>query len=239
MTDTRVLPDPTEPSGTFGSSGSALPPHTAGKNTALDPFGSSGSATPLGHAEKKSSEAEGWPDVKPLPDIRLPVPAFDFNLLPEALRPWISDIAERMQCPPDFPAVGAMVSLSSVVGRRIAIRPKARDSWTVVPNLWGGIVGRPGFLKTPALEESTSPVGRLAAKAREDHAEAMREHAGLAELAKVRKEALHKELRAKKDKRSDADTCASTRPHRKRSTNGAATWSPGYEMASLKSSRRT
>ncbi|HEY9224617.1 MAG TPA: hypothetical protein VIP27_10760 [Variovorax sp.] len=37
MTDTRVLPDPTEPNDPFGSSGSALPPHTAGKNTAPDP----------------------------------------------------------------------------------------------------------------------------------------------------------------------------------------------------------
>ena len=32
------------------------------------------------------------------------------ELLPESLRAWVSDIAERMQCPPDFPAIGAMVS---------------------------------------------------------------------------------------------------------------------------------
>ena len=30
------------------------------------------------------------------------------------LRPWIADVAERMQCPPDFPAVGVMVALSSI-----------------------------------------------------------------------------------------------------------------------------
>ncbi len=49
----------------------------------------------------------------------LPVPAFDPDLLPEALRPWAVDIAERMQCPLDFVAVAAMVVIAAVVGRRI------------------------------------------------------------------------------------------------------------------------
>ena len=68
---------------------------------------------------------------------------FDPALLPKALRPWIMDIAERLQCPPDFSAVAAMVSLGAVVGRRLAIRPKRHDDWLVVPNLWGAVVGRP------------------------------------------------------------------------------------------------
>lgn len=148
--------------------------------------------------------ADGWPDPDPLPDARLPVPAFDPALLPEALRPWIADIAERMQCPPDFPAIGAMVALAAVVGRRIGIRPKQHDDWTVVPNLWGAIVGRPGVLKTPALAEAMRPLERLAAKAREAHTAAMREHVGRAELAKAKKDMLRGELRAKKDRRDDA-----------------------------------
>lgn len=145
-----------------------------------------------------------WPDPEPLPDARLPVPAFDLELLPEALRPWIADIAERMQCPPDFPAIGAMVSLAAVVGRRIGIRPKQRDDWTVVPNLWGAIVGRPGVLKTPALAEAKRPLERLAAQAREAHAKAMKEHGAQAELTKARRDILRTELRAKKDRRADA-----------------------------------
>lgn len=77
---------------------------------------------------------------------------FVADLLPDALRPWIADVAERMQCPPDYPAMGAMVALSSVVGRQVGIRPKRQDDWTVVPNLWGAVVGRPSLLKTPALQ---------------------------------------------------------------------------------------
>ena len=79
----------------------------------------------------------------------LPVPPFDAGLLPDALRPWIADIAERMQCPPDFPAVAAMVALARVVGRQVAIRPKRRDDWTVIPNLWGGMVASAGIAENP------------------------------------------------------------------------------------------
>jgi putative DNA primase/helicase len=99
-------------------------------------------ATPAG-------DSDCWPT--PLPDGLPAVQAFDTDLLPEALRGWVADIAERMQCPPDFPAVGALVALSSLIGGRAVIAPKARDDWRVVPNLWGCIVGRPGVMKSPAL----------------------------------------------------------------------------------------
>lgn len=122
------------------------------------------------------SESPEWPEPLPIPDGLLPVEKFDAELLPAALRPWISDIAERMQCPIDFPAVGAMVALSSVIGRKACIYPKRHDDWHVIPNLWGAIVGRPGVMKSPALSEAIKPLDRLAAKANELHAEAMRDY---------------------------------------------------------------
>jgi putative DNA primase/helicase len=63
-----------------------------------------------------------------------------------------------MQCPPDFPAVGVMVMISGLVGRRISVCPKRLDDWRVTPNLWGFVVGRPGSMKTPALEEVLRPL---------------------------------------------------------------------------------
>ena len=79
-----------------------------------------------------------WPEPHPIPEALPPVISFDCALLPDTLRPWIEDIAQRVQCPPDFPAVGAMIALAAVVGRKIGIRPKRRDDWLEVPNLWGG-----------------------------------------------------------------------------------------------------
>lgn len=106
-----------------------------------------------------------WPDPLPLPGGLLPVPAFDTAMLPDAFRPWIEDVAERMQVPPEYAAVPAMIGAGSVIGNRIAIRPKARDDWQEVPNLWGMIIGRPGVLKSPTTGQAMKPLGALAAAA--------------------------------------------------------------------------
>lgn len=105
----------------------------------------------------------GWPEPTPLPDALPPVDPFDPGLLPEALRAWVMDIAHRMQCPPDFPAVAALVALSSLTGARAVVQPKARDDWQVVPNLWGMAVGRAGVKKSPAFSEALKPLNRLQA----------------------------------------------------------------------------
>lgn len=124
---------------------------------------------------QRSSEDEVWPDPEPLPVGLLPVPEMQPELLPEAFAPWLTDISDRMQCPLDYPAVGAIVSLASTVGNQIAIRPKRHDDWIVVPNLFGAVVGRPGVLKSPALEEVLKPLKRLALEAKTLHGQAMKD----------------------------------------------------------------
>ena len=120
-------------------------------------------------ADKQDATAQfdTWPDPVPLPDGLPPVQAFDAELLPEALRCWVTDIAERMQCPPDFTAVGAVVAISSIIGARAIVMPKAKDDWAVVPNLWGAIIGRPAVMKSPALSEVLKPLHRLDKNERE------------------------------------------------------------------------
>lgn len=112
-------------------------------------------------------EDGAWPDPTPLPDALPPVAPFDPELLPEALRGWVMDIAERMQCPPDFTAVGVVTALSSLIGARAVVAPKQHDDWRVPPNLWGLIVGRPGVMKSPALGEVLKPLHRLESSERE------------------------------------------------------------------------
>jgi hypothetical protein len=102
-------------------------------------------------------EASDWPAPEPVPDDLRPVPEFDVDqLLPEAFAPWARDVAERAQCPVDFVGVGVVVAAGAVVGRQLTIRPKQRDDWTVVPNLWALAIGRPGLMKTAAMHEALS-----------------------------------------------------------------------------------
>ena len=103
-----------------------------------------------------------WPDPEDITATLPPVPPFDDRLLPPVLLTWVKDISERMQCPIEFLAVGAMVAAGSVVGNRIGVQPKRLDTgWIEVPNLWGAVVGRPGVMKSPALAQVLSPLRRL------------------------------------------------------------------------------
>jgi len=113
-------------------------------------------------------ESIDWPEPQPLPDELPPVLLFEFDLLPSSLRPWIEDIAERVQCPPDFPAVAAMIVIATVVGRKVGIRPKRQDDWLVVPNLWGAAIGPPSVMKTPAIQEPLRVLKRLEIEAKKE-----------------------------------------------------------------------
>ena len=53
-------------------------------------------------ATMTQEDAETWLPPLPIPETLRPVEPFNCALLPDALRPWIADIAERMQCPRIF-----------------------------------------------------------------------------------------------------------------------------------------
>jgi putative DNA primase/helicase len=137
-------------------------------------------------APKLNGAGQQWPEPHPLPDSLLPVACFDFDLIPEQARPWIVDVCERMQCPPDYVAVSLMAALGSMVGRKIAIRPQIENDWEVIPNQWALLIGRPGVLKSPAMEEVLKPLHRLSAIALEKLKREMTTYEALATVAKLR-----------------------------------------------------
>jgi putative DNA primase/helicase len=149
--------------------------------------------------DEASAGGGGWREPKPLPNGLPDVPPFAADLLPLAFRSWVLDVAERMQCPADYPAVAVMVAAGAVVGRQLAIRPKRRDDWTVVPNLWGMIVGRPSLLKSPALHEALTPLVAMEAEAAKRHQEAVADWQAdqvvAKEAAKVNATAIRKALK--------------------------------------------
>ena len=98
-----------------------------------------------------------------------PVAAFNSKFLPNALAPWVDDIAERLQCPPDYVAVSAVVALGSVIGRRVGIKPQAKTDWIEYPQSWGMFIGPPGMLKSPAMQEALGPLHHLEAEAAKEN----------------------------------------------------------------------
>jgi hypothetical protein len=157
-----------------------------------------------------STISEFFAAPQPLPDPLPHVEPFDPVFLPEALQGWIQDIADRMQCPLDFPAVAAIVSLAEVVGRKVGIRPKQQDDWLVVPNLWGAIIGRPGVLKTPAILEPLRQLYRLEAEAKDAYQQCMDQWNIQQIVAKEQEKVTAQNIREALKKGGDATAFAET-----------------------------
>ena len=101
----------------------------------------------------------------PLPTLS-PVMPFDYEWLPEALQPYVKDVSERMQCSPDYVAIAVLVVVGTIIGRKVGMRPRKNDDWTVIVNLWGAIVGESGTKKSAALSAALAPLKKLEADAR-------------------------------------------------------------------------
>jgi len=138
-----------------------------------------------------------WPEPKPIRNIKkdlYPVVPLPSSLIPEPYQAWLVDVAERMQCPLDYVAVGAVIVTSSIIGAGCSIRPKRLDSWEVLPNLWGGVVGAPSTLKSPSLKEIMRPLEYLEAEARDAYEKELHNHFVEIEAYKASKEVIKKEM---------------------------------------------
>jgi putative DNA primase/helicase len=138
-----------------------------------------------------------WPEPTPLKSIKKdlsPVIPLPPALIPEPYQPWLTDIAERMQCPLDYVAVAALIATASLIGAGCKVRPKKNDSWSIVPNLWGGIVGRPSTLKSPSLKEVLKPMKALEEEANLIFEKEYKDYLCRVEEFKAHKEAIKKKI---------------------------------------------
>lgn len=158
-------------------------------------------------ASRMDAQRDGeWPTPQALPTGLPVVPVFDLSLLPVSLRGAVTDIAERMQAPPDFCAVAYLVVAASLVGRRVRIRPKANDDWTVTPNLWGAVIGPPSAMKSPSLSVPLGVLRRLEEDAAQVHADAMAAHERRQEAGEILAEGRRKDARKRAEAMAKAGT---------------------------------
>lgn len=141
---------------------------------------------------------DGWPEPIDLPDSQPPVLPFKTLWLPPALKPFVEDTALRNGAPPEFVAVPLMVTLGSLIGRKVGIYPRERDTgWKEFANLWGAVIAEPGTKKTPAMNAALKLLSPFIAQADEEHKAASIEHARAMEAHGLRMEQARKCAKAK------------------------------------------
>ncbi len=143
------------------------------------------------------AELQKYPEPEALGEQLPPVEPFVYSLLPETFRPWLEDVCERMQAPPDFSAATLMVALGSLIGRKVAIRPKQHDDWTVIPNLFGMIIGRPSVMKSPLLSEIIRPLERLEMRAKERYEEEEKRYLFECDIRDIKQESRKQTIKKK------------------------------------------
>lgn len=151
---------------------------------------------------RTESAQREWQEPLPVNGELPPVLPMVPELLPDSIRDWVFDVADRMKVAPDFPAVAIMVIAGSIIGTSCHIQPKKEDNWTVVPNLWGAICGYPSDGKTPSLEEVLSNgISRLEKEASGHQDQAMKSYLTTKtiqdETTKIRRSALKQALKEK------------------------------------------
>ena len=111
-----------------------------------------------------------WTSVERIETPNPKVDALREELLLDALRVWIwASSGTDAEVPLDFVAIPVMISLGSLVGRQMSIKPKQYDDWRVVPNLWGGIISPQGTKKSSAIGEALSPIYKVDGKAKQQY----------------------------------------------------------------------
>jgi hypothetical protein len=117
-----------------------------------------------------------------------PVAPFDRDFLPDSIAPWVMDINDRLQSPPDYVAVAAMVALGAAIGRRVGIKPQMNTDWFEVPNIWGASIGRPSLIKSGAQNAGVGPLHHPEAEAAKKNAAALKAYETELEDYKIRQQ---------------------------------------------------
>jgi hypothetical protein len=116
------------------------------------------------------------PDPQDLSENLPAVPPFLIKLLPKLIGTYVQDVAERMSCPVDFPAIAAIVALATAIGSRIHCKPYDKGTWLVPAGAWGMVVSDPSAIKSPPMSEMLRPLYEMDKQAAEQYRLALEQY---------------------------------------------------------------
>lgn len=104
-----------------------------------------------------------WKQPKPLNFLRTVDPMRE-SLIPEPLRAWVTDTSRILQTPLEYATIPVLAAVGALLGHRACLSARPDGEHTIVPNMWGLIVGEPSSRKSPALSKALAPYRALAAR---------------------------------------------------------------------------
>lgn len=88
------------------------------------------------------------------------------ELVPAIMRPWIFSISRRFNIASESVMAAALVAISALVAKKLAIYPARHKNWLVSPNLFGGFIAHHDDNLANVVSEIVRPLERLNQEAR-------------------------------------------------------------------------
>ena len=132
-----------------------------------------------------------------------PLPTIKGDDLPPVFRDYVMDCSERISVAVEYIALSLFAVAVSLIGRKLAVRPKYRDPWSIVPVLWVMLIGRPSMKKSPGLGCATVFLEMLTEQVRELNDKRKSEWAAEVRVLQQERENLLKSLGKRKDKSAE------------------------------------
>lgn len=95
------------------------------------------------------------------------VAPFPVEVLPGALRRFVTESAGALSCPPEYIGVPSLAVLGTAIGTGRTVEVKV--GWVEYPLLFAAVIGEPGSAKSPALSLATEPIQLLQKQYSDDH----------------------------------------------------------------------
>lgn len=100
-----------------------------------------------------------WPAMKPLGAAGAAAQPFPTHLIPESVRSWVVDTAERLGAPVAAIWAPVIAGFGSLIGRTRRIYPRAiNKGWFEIATFWTLLIARPGSKKSQALKQAVRPL---------------------------------------------------------------------------------
>lgn len=156
--------------------------------------------------QQQAAAEEPWGTPEELPGL-YPVKSFDPAWLPDAIRPWVEDIAYRMRVPLDFSAISALSTLAGVTGRRAFVFPKELDKdWQESLALSGGVIAASGRVKSPVWKAYVNMVFEQDADWSREHEAAVKQYKIALEKWEREQKAIEKQKKEPFQIKAEGDT---------------------------------
>lgn len=146
---------------------------------------------------EKDYENIEWGPISDIPSGNVEPASFLKKDIPEFCRDYAIEKADLIQGPIDYFLAALITLISSLIGTKIQIQPKAKDSsWIVVPNLWGLIIGLPSSFKSPLVRLATRFLDKHISQARQIFLKELKEFKVKESSLQIKSKTIEEKLRS-------------------------------------------